>query len=133
MKKILLTLLLMAGTFSLGAAQYDYLVFTLTDGSTKAVAASNLTVTFNDGNLIAMSGSETLATLPLTELTQMEFSNGDPTGIVEVKSEELRVKNEMVNGQWYDMSGRQISVGTSLPRGMYIVKTKSRTVKVYIK
>lgn len=130
MKKILLTLLLFAGTLSLGAAQYDYLVFTLTDGTTKTVAAANLTISFSDGNLIAASGSETLATLSLAQLTQMEFSTDDPTGITTLSTNTLTTDEATAI---YDMNGRQIPTGTSLKNGMYIVKTKSRTVKVYIR
>ena len=117
-------------TTGIRAAQYDYLVFTLTDGTTKTVAASNLTISFSDENLIAASGSETLATLPLAQLTQMEFSTDDPTGITTLSTNTLTTDEATII---YDMNGRQIPAGTSLRSGMYIVKTKSRTVKVYIK
>ncbi|MBP5196127.1 MAG: hypothetical protein J6035_01805 [Bacteroidaceae bacterium] len=130
MKKIILITMLAILTTGMRAAQYDYLVFTLTDGTTKTVAASNLTISFSDGNLIAASGSETLATLSLAQLTQMEFSTDDPTGITTLSTNTLTTDEATAI---YDMNGRQIPTGTSLKNGMYIVKTKSRTVKVYIR
>lgn len=130
MKKIILITMLAILTTGIRAAQYDYLVFTLTDGTTKTVAASNLTISFSDGNLIAASGSETLATLSLAQLTQMEFSTDDPTGITTLSTNTLTTDEATAI---YDMNGRQIPKGTSLKNGMYIVKTKSRTVKVYIR
>lgn len=130
MKKIILITMLAILTTGMRAAQYDYLVFTLTDGTTKTVAASNLTISFSDGNLIATSGSETLATLSLAQLTQMEFSTDDPTGITTLSTNTLTTDEATAI---YDMNGRQIPTGTSLKNGMYIVKTKSRTVKVYIR
>lgn len=130
MKKIILITMLAILTTGMRAAQYDYLVFTLTDGTTKTVAASNLTISFSDGNLIAASGSETLATLSLAQLTQMEFSTDDPTGITTLSTNTLTTDEATAI---YDMNGRQIPKGTSLKNGMYIVKTKSRTVKVYIR
>lgn len=130
MKKIILITMLAILTTGMRAAQYDYLVFTLTDGTTKTVAASNLTISFSDGNLIAASGSETLATLSLAQLTQMEFSTDDPTGITTLSTNTLTTDEATAI---YDMNGRQIHTGTSLKNGMYIVKTKSRTVKVYIR
>lgn len=130
MKKIILITMLAILTTGMRAAQYDYLVFTLTDGTTKTVAASNLTISFSDGNLIAASGSETLATLSLAQLTQMEFSTDDPTGITTLSTNTLTTDEATAI---YDMNGRQIPTGTSLKNGMYIVKTKSRTVKMYIR
>ena len=130
MKKIILITMLGILTTGIRAAQYDYLVFTLTDGTTKTVAAANLTISFSDENLIAASGSETLATLPLAQLMQMEFSTDDPTGITTLSTNTLTTDEATII---YDMNGRQIPAGTSLRSGMYIVKTKSRTVKVYIK
>ncbi len=130
MKKTFIIAMLCILSTGMKAAGYDYLVFTLTDGTTTAVTASSLTITFSGDNLIAGNGSGTLATLPLAELVQMEFSNDDPTGITTISTDKLTTDDSTVI---YDMNGRRMAQGTSLPRGMYIVKTQSRTIKVYIK
>jgi len=53
----------------------------------------------------------------------------DPTGIKEIKNEQLTTKNdEIINGKCYDLSGRQIANGQSsyskLPRGIYVAGGK---------
>lgn len=128
-RTIIITMLGILAT-GMRAAQYDYLVFTLTDGTKTAVTASNLTITFSGDNLIAGNGSGTLATLPLAQLTQMEFSDDDPTGITNISADMLTTDG---TAAVYDMNGRRMPNGTQLPAGMYIVKTQNRTIKVYIR
>ena len=53
MKKLMLLAVLCICSIATRAAGYEYLVFTLTDGTTKAVTASNLTIQFADGYLLA--------------------------------------------------------------------------------
>ena len=130
MKKIILITMLGILTTGIRAAQYDYLVFTLTDGTTKTVAAANLTISFSDENLIAASDSETLATLPLVSLTQMEFSNEGTTGIQTISVNQLVTDS---NTTIYDLNGRQMPQGAQLPKGVYILKNSNKTIKVSIK
>ena len=51
-------------------------------------------------------------------------------GIDEMKNEELRMKNE---GEWYDLSGRQIANGKlsngKLPWGINIIRDSDGTTK----
>ena len=56
------------------AGDYQYLVFTLSNGTTQAVTTTDLTIAFTSDNLVATSGGTTVATLPLSTLTSMEFS-----------------------------------------------------------
>ena len=67
-KTIILTLLCIVSNISMRAADYQYLVFTMNNGSTLAVTATDLTISFANNNLIATSANETLATLPLATL-----------------------------------------------------------------
>lgn len=130
MKKTIILTLLTVLTLGTRAGDYQYLVFTLTDGTTKAVTANGLTITFTDGNLVAASSSETLATLPLSSLTQMEFSTDGTTGIEGINADTLITDSATAI---YDMNGRQMPSGSALPKGVYIVKTQNRTLKVNIK
>ena len=130
MKKTIILTLLTFLTLGTRAGDYQYLVFTLTDGTTKAVTANNLTISFTDGNLVAASSSETLATLPLSSLTQMEFSTDGTTGIEGINANTLITDSATAI---YDMNGRQMPSGSALPKGVYIVKTQNRTLKVNIK
>ena len=54
------------------AADYNYLVFTTNDGSEQAIVATGLSITLTDGNLVAATASETLASIPLASLQKMQ-------------------------------------------------------------
>ena len=130
MKKTILLTLLSILTMGMRAADYQYLVFTLSDGTTQAIAASNLNIAFSDGNLVASSNNETLATLPLASLTQMEFSNDGTTGISQITANQLMTDEDTVI---YDLNGRQMPSGAALPKGVYILKNSNKTLKVTIR
>ncbi len=129
-KTILLAMLCIFSSLGTRAGDYNYLVFTH-NGSTTAVTASSLTITFSDGYLYAKNSSgETLATILLTDLTKMEFSNDDPTGIESISADRVITDDATVI---YDMNGRQVSKDAALPKGVYIVKNSNKTFKMYIK
>ena len=135
MKKFFILMLLAVMTLTSRAAdaEYQYLVFTMTDGTATAVTAANLNISFSDNNLIATSGDEILATLPLTSLAKMEFSTEDPTptGIQSISVDKLIIDDSVTI---YDMNGRLIPRSTQLTKGVYIVKTATgKTIKTYIK
>ena len=109
------------------AADYNYLVFTLNDGSEQAIVANGLNITFTDGNLVAATASETLATIPLATLQKMQFSEST-TGI-----SYLPTDGDDDIKAIYDLQGRMMPLDTQLPKGTYIVKTSRRTIKVHVK
>ena len=112
MKKLFILTLLAALTLGARGAEYNYLVFTLNDGTTQSVSASNLNMTFADGKLKATSGSNTV-TIDLSSLSKMEFSNEGTTGINTVSC--------------------RLPSGATLSRGIYIIKSNGKTTKVNIK
>ena len=138
-KSIFLTLLCILSSLSMRAADYQYMVFTMNDGTTQAVTATDLTISFANDNLIASSGNETLATLPLATLASMEFSNdGNTTAISTVNADETAVLdvNSIItdsNTVIYDLQGRVIPHGSALTKGTYIVKNNKRTIKVNVR
>jgi len=124
MKKIyLLLMMVMAGAQSLRAADYTYLTFETTDGAKASVEVSSLTITVSGNTLTA--GSQTFA---LSNLLKMYFSNADETtAIEEITAETL---DEAVDV--YDLQGHKVSKD-QLRKGVYIVKSKSRTYKMMVK
>ena len=112
------------------ADTYDYVVFTLTNGTKQAVSSSNLTITFSDGNLVASNPTKTLATIPLASLSSMEFSTEDSTGIEETMIDFLTTDDSVTI---YDMNGRQMPDKANLPKGVYILKTNNKTIKIQLK
>jgi hypothetical protein len=115
-------------TMATRAADYNYLVFTLNDGSEQAIVATNLNITFTDGNLVATTANETLATIPLATLQKMQFSESNTTDI-----SGLPLDSQDDIKAIYDLQGRTMPLNTQLPKGTYIVKTSSRTIKVFVK
>ena len=130
MKKTIILTLLCALCMGAQAADYNYLVFTMNDNTTQTVAASNLTMSFGDGKLTVSNGTTTLATITLADLAKMEFSNTESTGITNISTDRLTIDETT---QVYDLNGRQLPSGTQLQRGIYIVKTNGRTIKVQIR
>lgn len=115
-------------TMATRAADYNYLVFTLNDGSEQVIVATNLNITFTDGNLVATTANETLATIPLATLQKMQFSESNTTDI-----SGLQLDSQDDIKAIYDLQGRMMPLNTQLPKGTYIVKTSSRTIKVFVK
>ena len=131
MKKVLSLALLSILTIGMRAAEYDYLVFSLQDGTTEVVAAANLDITFSGDNIICSNDSETLKTLDMNKLVKMEFSaDGTATGISTISATALTIDSATAI---YDMNGRRMPNSSSLPKGMYIVKTPTKTFKVQMR
>lgn len=128
MKKLFILTMLAALTLGARAAEYNYLVFTLNDGTTQSVSASNLNITFADGKLKATSGNNTV-TIDLTSLAKMEFSNEGTTGISTVSCDFVITDDTEI----YDLNGRHLPSNATLSRGIYIIKSNGKTTKVNIK
>ncbi|MBQ8065808.1 MAG: hypothetical protein IJ144_04070 [Prevotella sp.] len=133
MKKAIILTLLSVLTLGTRAADYEYLVFTLNDGTTQAVTALNLAISVDNDNLTVSDNNGTqLASFVLAELAKMEFSNdgGTSTGISTLSADKLTTDEATVI---YDLNGRQMPRNAQLPQGVYILKNNNRTIKVQIK
>ena len=127
MKKLFLFLTLMVGTLTAQADGYTYLTFETTDGAKTSVDVSSLPVTINLDNSTLTIGSQTFA---LADLSKMYFSTqSETTGI----SEELRVNSEeFASATFYDLQGHKLTK-EQMKKGVYIVKTTSKTYKIVIR
>lgn len=123
MKKFLLLMMVLVGALNVQADDYAYLTFETTDGEKASVAVSSLTLTISGNTLTA--GSETFT---ISNLSKMYFSNSDETtGIEEITAATLDESTEI-----YDLQGHKVTKA-QMKRGVYIVKTKSRTYKMVVK
>jgi hypothetical protein len=127
MKKLFLFLTLMVGTLTAQADGYTYLTFETTDGAKTSVDVSSLPVTINLDNSTLTIGSQTFA---LADLSKMYFSTqSETTGI----SEESRVNSEeFASATFYDLQGHKVTK-EQMKKGVYIVKTTSKTYKIVIR
>lgn len=124
MKKIILFMTMMVGVLTAHADSYTYLTFETTDGAKASVSVSDLTLTISGTTLTAGTQSFTL-----TNLSKMYFSTSDETttGISEVMKADLDEATDI-----YDLQGHRVTKA-QMRRGVYIVKTKSRTYKMVVR
>ncbi len=110
-------------------ADSKYLVFQTQDGTETPVATENLIITFADGMMMTNKEVE----LSLAQLNKMYFSNG--TGINDILADEadgeVRVftPSGIECGTFHNVS---IARATLHP-GVYVLKTKSKSVKVIVR
>ena len=129
MKKIVLLLMtLVGGELAVQAEDsYTYLTFETTDGVKASVPVSSLTLTISGNTLTAGSESFTLS-----NLSKMYFSNDDQTtAINEIdysQTDDLLSESTDI----YDLQGHKIS-REQMRKGIYIIKTKSKTYKMIVK
>ena len=125
MKKIVLLLMtLVGGGLAVQAEDsYTYLTFETTDGAKASVDVSSLTLTVSGNTLTA--GSQTFT---LSNLSKMYFSNtSETTAIEEITTATLDEAADI-----YDLQGHKVTK-EQMKRGVYIVKTKSKTYKMIVK
>ena len=124
MKKIFILLTVLVTTLTVQAEGYTYLTFETTDGAKASVSVENLTLTISGTTLTAGSQQFTLS-----NLSKMYFSTSDETatGIEEITSASIEEATEI-----YDLQGHKVSK-EQMRKGVYIVKTKSRTYKMVVR
>ena len=123
MKKVILSLSMLAGALSAMAEDYPYLTFETTNGEKTSTSTASLTISIQDGKLMAGSMELTLA-----DLSKMYFStSNETTGIEEVSIATLDDTADI-----YDLLGRKVSKA-QMRRGVYVIKTKNGTRKVNVK
>ena len=127
MKKFVLLLVALVGVLTIEAADYTYLTFETTDGAKTSVDVSSLPVTINLDNATLTIGNQTFV---LADLSKMYFSTqSETTGISQIENGELETDN---SADFYDLQGHKVSKD-QLRKGVYIVKTQSRTYKMVVK
>ena len=124
MKKLFLLLTVLVTTLTAQAEGYTYLTFETTDGAKASVSVENLTLTISGTTLTAGSQQFTLS-----NLSKMYFSTSDETatGIEEITSASIEEATDI-----YDLQGHKVSK-EQMRKGVYIVKTKSRTYKMVVR
>ena len=124
MKKLFLLLTVLVTTMTVQAEGYTYLTFETTEGAKASVSVENLTLTINGTTLTAGSQQFTLS-----NLSKMYFSTSDETatGIEEINSASIEEATDI-----YDLQGHKVSK-EQMRKGVYIVKTKSRTYKMVVR
>ena len=132
MKKIGLLLVAVACAVMAQAADYPYLVFTNTAGTTTSLSVSNMTLTVN-GSELTVTNAEGTQAFTLTDLAAMQFSqDGSVTAIENVIDGEKSVDVYSVTGVGLGSFSNLREAAGVLPTGAYVIKQggKSQTVVV---
>lgn len=133
MKKILILLVAVVCAGIAQAADYPYLVFTNTAGTTTSLSVSNMTLTVNGSELSVTNAEGTLA-FTLTELAAMQFSkDGSVTAIENVIDGEKSVDVYSVTGVGLGSYGSLYEAAGVLPTGAYVIKQGVNTQTVVVK
>lgn len=123
MRTVVFGLMIIIGVLSAHAGEYTFITFELNDGTKASVPVTSLTMTISGNTLKA--GSETFV---LTNLSKMYFTNtNESTAIDEVTTDTLDEAAEI-----YDLKGHKVTKD-QMKRGIYVVKTKTKTFKMIVK
>ena len=133
MKKLVLFLAIFILSVSLSAAEYNYLVFTSTSGTTTALDVQNLTMSVNGSSLIVtnQAGNKTFA---LAELKQMQFSeDGTVTGLENVLNADRPVQVYTTDGKHIGLFENLIEATQTLTQGVYVITDGKNSQKIVVK
>ena len=127
-KNVLMLMTLVGGGLAVQAEDsYTYLTFETTDGAKVSMSVSSLPVTINLDNSTLAIGNETFA---LADLSKMYFSTqSETTGIETIDNGQSTMDN---SAEFYDLQGHKVTKA-QMKKGVYIVKTNSKTYKIVVK
>lgn len=131
MKKLFLTLLAVIAVLTMRADGYPYLLFKTADGTIHAMSVESLTMEISGGQLVVTNSEET-QTFTITDLDKMFFYE-NTTGIDEIFSTESgEVSVFTIMGIYVGKYPDANEALKTLDKGLYILKTKSNTVKIAV-
>ena len=117
-------------TAALADDGYDYLVFSLQDGTSQSVTAVGTSITFSGTNAVVSNGS-TKFTLSLADLASMFFSSdASTTDISTIDADGTSADNGEAT-EIYTLNG--VRVDDMSKRGVYIVKKNGKTFKQVVR
>ena len=133
MKKILIFAVTVVCAVMAQAADYPYLVFTNTAGTTTVMNVSSLTMTVS-GSSLQVTNSNGTETFALTDLASMQFStDGSTTTIEQVLEADLPVEVFSVAGVHLGSFGSLREAVRGLSAGAYVIKQGVNTQTVVVK
>jgi len=131
MKKLILTLLAVIAVLTMRADGYPYLLFKTADGTIHAMSVESLTMEISGSQLVVTNSEET-QTFTITDLDKMFFYE-NTTGIDEIFSTESgEVSVFTIMGIYVGKYPDANEALKTLDKGLYILKTKSNTVKIAV-
>ena len=138
MRRLFLFLLGMILFSSMKAdGEFPYLTFVASDGTVTSLGVESLEMTVTeDGNLVAVN-SDGSKTFTLTSLAKMYFSTGDESTASGITMAEAEGTEEVevfsLTGIFLGKFTNSAKAKESLEHGVYILKSKSQTLKITVR
>lgn len=132
MRKILLLGAVACISLTAMAADFPTLTFEMTDGSFKTLDSENLSMTFQDGNLLA-TNKDGVFQAPVSGISKFYFSSGAQAvdGIEADAGSKVNVFS--TTGVFMGSFDSIETARTSLSPGLYIMRTGSKNFKTVVK
>ena len=129
MKKTLLLLFVLSQYLVAGAVTYDYLTFDQSNGTSTSVPTEGLTITFNNGNLVASDGT----TIALSSISKMYFSDTSSIHYQSTTIAEGPVDVFSITGNHVGTFDSGTTIKDKLPKGVYLmIPAKGKATKIVI-
>lgn len=117
--------------------EFPYLTFVASDGTVTSLGVESLEMTVTeDGNLVAVN-SDGSKTFTLTSLAKMYFSTGDESTTSGITMTEAEGTEEVevfsLTGIFLGKFTNSAKAKESLEHGVYILKSKSQTLKITVR
>lgn len=132
MKRSLFILVMVICAVMAQAADYPYLVFTNTGGTTTVLGVTNMTLAVGGSNL-SVTNADGTTTFVLTELANMQFSADGTTGIENVLNGEQPVDIFSITGVSLGTFNSLTEGAKALPVGAYVIKQGTNTQTIVVK
>lgn len=147
LKRLLMLLFLMSSLISVHAAEVEYLTLNVNGKPVVIVLAEHPVITYSDNTLHIQTAEETVD-VPVSQIADMAFTE---TGIKAVKNPQLQMEagnlcfQQLPKGSKVsvfaangtealsavvDGTGKTVVNTSSLPKGIYVVKSATQTFKI---
>ena len=129
LRKVILSMMA-AGVLTAQADSFSFLTIEKTDGTAQSLTAVGLTINYSNGNLVA--------TIALTDISRMYFSNEQAitSAISTVNTSTPTSETNPQSDGIYNLQGHRVaslSQRSSLRKGIYIIVENGQTKKVQVK
>lgn len=131
MYKMLLFGVMLVASLS-AAANYNSMEFKTTDGSSKTIGTTGLTITVNGDQLLVTNTAGETATFEASALATMQFVGGD-AGVETLLFGSGTVEAYTVDGQYAGKFDSVNEARLSLSNGIYILKgAQGKSIKIIV-
>ena len=133
MRKILVFVAMLVCAVMAQAADYPYLVFTNTAGTTTALTVSNMTLTVN-GSELTVTNAEGTQAFTLTDLASMQFSTTDTvTAMENVLDGNQPLQVFSIHGTSLGTYNSLVQAAQQLGTGVYVISNGINAQTIVVK